>query len=89
MVKDIAGNHFVQFCLINYSVFIYAHFFSNILNILEYQGSLTDYLKGNVLSWTDLCHIAETMACGLAYLHEDVPRCKGEGPKPAIAHRSV
>uniref|UniRef100_A0A8C1QXC0 Serine/threonine-protein kinase receptor n=1 Tax=Cyprinus carpio TaxID=7962 RepID=A0A8C1QXC0_CYPCA len=52
------------------------------------RGSLTDFLKGNVLSWTDLCHIAETMACGLAYLHEDVPRCKGEGPKPAIAHRS-
>ncbi|XP_026057389.1 activin receptor type-2B-like [Carassius auratus] len=51
------------------------------------RGSLTDHLKGNVLSWMDLCHIAETMACGLAYLHEDVPRCKGEGPKPAIAHR--
>uniref|UniRef100_A0A671NST9 Serine/threonine-protein kinase receptor n=1 Tax=Sinocyclocheilus anshuiensis TaxID=1608454 RepID=A0A671NST9_9TELE len=51
------------------------------------RGSLTDYLKGSVLSWTDLCHIAETMACGLAYLHEDMPRCKGEGPKPAIAHR--
>ncbi|XP_059391445.1 activin receptor type-2B-like [Carassius carassius] len=46
------------------------------------RGSLTDHLKGNVLSWTDLCHIAETMACGLAYLHEDVPRSK-----PAIAHR--
>lgn len=51
------------------------------------QGSLTDYLKGNAISWTELCHIAETMACGLAYLHEDVPRYKGEGPKPAIAHR--
>lgn len=51
------------------------------------QGSLTDYLKGNAVSWSDLCHIAETMACGLAYLHEDVPRFKGEGPKPAIAHR--
>ncbi|XP_046879745.1 activin receptor type-2B-like isoform X1 [Hypomesus transpacificus] len=51
------------------------------------RGSLTDYLKGNVLSWPELCHIAETMACGLAYLHEDVPHCKGEGPKPAIAHR--
>uniref|UniRef100_A0A672M071 Serine/threonine-protein kinase receptor n=1 Tax=Sinocyclocheilus grahami TaxID=75366 RepID=A0A672M071_SINGR len=51
------------------------------------RGSLTDYLKGSVLSWSDLCHIAETMACGLAYLHEDVPRSKGEGPKPAIAHR--
>ncbi|XP_065114992.1 activin receptor type-2B [Paramisgurnus dabryanus] len=51
------------------------------------RGSLSDYLKGNVVSWNDLCRIAETMACGLAYLHEDVLRCKGEGPKPAIAHR--
>ncbi|KAF4087877.1 hypothetical protein AMELA_G00076300 [Ameiurus melas] len=51
------------------------------------KGSLTDYLKGSVVSWNELCHIAETMACGLAYLHEDVPRYKGEGPKPAIAHR--
>ncbi|CDQ63307.1 unnamed protein product [Oncorhynchus mykiss] len=51
------------------------------------RGSLTDYLKGNAISWTELCHISETMACGLAYLHEDVPRYKGEGPKPAIAHR--
>lgn len=54
----------------------------------DVQGSLTDHLKGNVLSWNDLCRIAETMACGLAYLHEDVMRFK-EGPKPAIAHRCV
>uniref|UniRef100_A0A4W5PZ67 Serine/threonine-protein kinase receptor n=1 Tax=Hucho hucho TaxID=62062 RepID=A0A4W5PZ67_9TELE len=51
------------------------------------RGSLTDHLKGNAISWIELCHISETMACGLAYLHEDVPRYKGEGPKPAIAHR--
>ncbi|MBN3286288.1 AVR2B protein, partial [Polyodon spathula] len=51
------------------------------------RGSLTDYLKGSAVSWNELCHISETMACGLAYLHEDVPRHKGEGPKPAIAHR--
>ncbi|KAG9356035.1 hypothetical protein JZ751_000879 [Albula glossodonta] len=51
------------------------------------KGSLTDYLKGNTVTWNDLCHVAETMARGLAYLHEDVPRYKGEGPKPAIAHR--
>lgn len=54
----------------------------------DVQGSLTDHLKGNVVSWNDLCRIAETMACGLAYLHEDVLRFK-EGPKPAIAHRCV
>ncbi|XP_056594282.1 activin receptor type-2B [Triplophysa dalaica] len=52
------------------------------------RGSLTDHLKGNVVSWNDLCRIAETMACGLAYLHEDVLRFK-EGPKPAIAHRDI
>ncbi|XP_067341683.1 activin receptor type-2B isoform X2 [Channa argus] len=51
------------------------------------RGSLSDFLKGNVVSWSELCHIAESMACGLSYLHEDVPRQKGEGPKPAIAHR--
>ncbi|XP_034035974.1 activin receptor type-2B-like [Thalassophryne amazonica] len=51
------------------------------------QGSLSDYLKGNVVSWAELCHIAETMACGLAYLHDDIPSYKGEGQKPAIAHR--
>ena len=53
------------------------------------QGSLSDYLKGNILAWSDLCHIAECMARGLAYLHEDIPRFKGEGPKPAIAHRCL
>lgn len=51
------------------------------------QGSLSDFLKGNVISWSELCHISETMACGLAFLHEDIPRYKGEGHKPAIAHR--
>ncbi|XP_068604402.1 activin receptor type-2B-like [Brachionichthys hirsutus] len=51
------------------------------------RGSLSDFLKGNIISWMEVCHIAESMACGLAYLHEDIPRQKGEGPKPAIAHR--
>ncbi|CAK6983546.1 activin receptor type-2B [Scomber scombrus] len=51
------------------------------------RGSLCDFLKGNIISWSELCHIAESMVCGLAYLHEDIPRQKGEGPKPAIAHR--
>uniref|UniRef100_A0A3P9M272 Serine/threonine-protein kinase receptor n=1 Tax=Oryzias latipes TaxID=8090 RepID=A0A3P9M272_ORYLA len=51
------------------------------------RGSLSDFLKGNAISWSEMCHIAETMACGLAYLHEDLPRLKGEGHKPAIAHR--
>ncbi|KAM6900482.1 activin receptor type-2B-like [Xenentodon cancila] len=51
------------------------------------RGSLSDFLKGSVVSWSELCHMAESMACGLAYLHEDIPRHKGEGHKPAIAHR--
>lgn len=55
--------------------------------VVHLQGSLTDFLKGNVVSWSELCHIAESMARGLAYLHEDIPRQKEEGPKPAIAHR--
>ncbi|XP_037344518.2 activin receptor type-2A-like isoform X2 [Pungitius pungitius] len=46
------------------------------------KGSLTDYLKANVLSWSELCLIAQSMSRGLAYLHQDVP-----GHKPAIAHR--
>uniref|UniRef100_A0A8C2PMK9 Serine/threonine-protein kinase receptor n=1 Tax=Cyprinus carpio TaxID=7962 RepID=A0A8C2PMK9_CYPCA len=50
------------------------------------RGSLTDYLKGNPLSWPQLCHISASMSRGLAYLHEDLPY-RAEGPKPAIAHR--
>ncbi|KAE8581265.1 hypothetical protein XENTR_v10024721 [Xenopus tropicalis] len=52
------------------------------------KGSLTDYLKANVVSWNELCHIAETMARGLAYLHEDIPGLK-DGHKPAVAHRDI
>ncbi|KAL4635585.1 activin receptor type-2A [Arapaima gigas] len=52
------------------------------------KGSLTDYLKANVVSWNELCHIAQTMARGLAYLHEDIPGLK-DGHKPSIAHRDI
>ncbi|XP_067116539.1 activin receptor type-2A [Osmerus mordax] len=52
------------------------------------KGSLTDYLKANVVSWNELCHIAQTLARGLAYLHEDIPGLK-DGHKPAIAHRDM
>ncbi|XP_029693061.1 activin receptor type-2A isoform X2 [Takifugu rubripes] len=48
------------------------------------KGCLTDYLKADVLSWSQVCVIAQSMSRGLAYLHEDVP-----GHKPAIAHRDV
>lgn len=50
------------------------------------QGSLTDYLKANTLSWSEMCVIAQSMSRGLAYLHEDIPGHK-DGHKPAIAHR--
>lgn len=52
------------------------------------QGSLSDFLKVNTVSWTELCHIAESMARGLAYLHEDIPHLRGDRHKPAVAHRS-
>ncbi|KAE8278427.1 Activin receptor type-2A [Larimichthys crocea] len=52
------------------------------------KGSLTDYLKANVVSWNELCHIAQTAARGLAYLHEDIPGHK-DGHKPSIAHRDI
>lgn len=56
-------------------------------SLVRLQGSLTDHLKGNTVTWAELCHIAETMSRGLAYLHEDISSFKGEGPKPTIAHR--
>lgn len=56
------------------------------LSLSSPQGSLTDYLKANVVSWNELCHIAQTTARGLAYLHEDIPGHK-DGHKPSIAHR--
>ncbi|XP_073503324.1 activin receptor type-2A isoform X1 [Phyllobates terribilis] len=52
------------------------------------KGSLTDFLKANVVTWNELYNIAETMARGLAYLHEDIPGLK-DGHKPAIAHRDI
>ncbi|KAK2840491.1 hypothetical protein Q5P01_014231 [Channa striata] len=50
------------------------------------KGSLMDYLKASVLSWSELCIIAQSMSRGLAYLHEDIPGNKN-GQKPAVAHR--
>lgn len=51
------------------------------------KGSLCDFLKANVLTWAELCHVAETMARGLMHLHEELPANKADGYKPAIAHR--
>ncbi|TRZ01019.1 hypothetical protein DNTS_016666 [Danionella cerebrum] len=52
------------------------------------KGSLTDFLKAHVLSWNELCVMAQTFVRGLAYLHEDIPNMK-DGHKPAIAHRDI
>ncbi|KAG1656539.1 Activin receptor type-2B [Nymphon striatum] len=51
------------------------------------KGSLYDYLKANLLSWKDLCKIAESMTKGLMHLHEELPASKGENYKPSLAHR--
>ncbi|KAE8277949.1 Activin receptor type-2B [Larimichthys crocea] len=49
------------------------------------RGSLSDFLKGNIVSWSELCHIAESMACGLAYLHEDIPDRRERDPnRPSL-----
>ena len=57
--------------------------------ITEYHenGSLYDYLKGHLVSWSQLTKLAVTMAKGLAFLHEDLAATKLAGHKPAIAHR--
>uniref|UniRef100_A0A3Q3XG63 Serine/threonine-protein kinase receptor n=1 Tax=Mola mola TaxID=94237 RepID=A0A3Q3XG63_MOLML len=52
------------------------------------KGSLTDYLKANTLSWSEMCVIAQSMSRGLAYLHEDIPGHK-DGHKPAIVSLCV
>lgn len=51
------------------------------------RGSLCDFLKANTVTFQQLCKIAETMSRGLMHLHEEVPSAKGEGFKPAVAHR--
>lgn len=51
------------------------------------KGSLCDFLKCNSISWPELLRIAESMACGLTHLHEEIPSSKGENCKPAVAHR--
>ncbi|XP_011303317.1 activin receptor type-2A-like [Fopius arisanus] len=52
-------------------------------------GSLYDYLKTHVITWTQVCRIAESMGRGLMHLHEEIPGDKIHGHKPAIAHRDI
>ncbi|KAL5010258.1 hypothetical protein ScPMuIL_012563 [Solemya velum] len=51
------------------------------------KGSLCDYLKGNVLTWSELCKVSESMSRGLAFVHDEVPSTRSAEGKPAIAHR--
>ena len=57
--------------------------------ILDYHemGSLSDYLKSNVLTLENVCKMAGSVAAGLAYLHSEITSENGE--KPAIAHRDM
>ncbi|XP_033096462.1 activin receptor type-2B-like [Anneissia japonica] len=50
------------------------------------HGSIYDYLKANTLSWSEMCKIAESIAHGLTFLHEDI-LVAGSACKPSIAHR--
>ncbi|XP_035216872.1 activin receptor type-2A-like [Stegodyphus dumicola] len=51
------------------------------------RGSLCDFLKANLVNWGDVLGIADSISKGLMHLHEELPAMKGEGYKPAIAHR--
>lgn len=58
-----------------------------LITAYHHNGSLCDYLKSNTVTWLELCKIAESMACGLMHLHEEIQGSKNDGLKPAIAHR--
>lgn len=57
--------------------------------VLEYHecGSLQDYLKVHSLTKEELCKMADSVACGLAYLHSEMAFL--DDIKPAMAHRDV
>lgn len=58
-----------------------------LISAYQHNGSLCDYLKSHTITYQELCKIAESMACGLAHLHEEIFSTKSEGLKPSIAHR--
>lgn len=58
-----------------------------LISAYQHNGSLCDYLKSHTVTYKELCKIAESMACGLAHLHEEIFSTKNEGLKPSIAHR--
>ncbi|XP_017143445.1 activin receptor type-2B [Drosophila miranda] len=58
-----------------------------LISTYQHNGSLCDYLKSHTITWLELVRIAESMANGLAHLHEEIPASKADGLKPSIAHR--
>lgn len=58
-----------------------------LLTVYQHNGSLCDYLKSHTISWLELIKIAESMACGLAHLHEEILGKSSDDLKPSIAHR--
>uniref|UniRef100_A0A673HQK5 Serine/threonine-protein kinase receptor n=1 Tax=Sinocyclocheilus rhinocerous TaxID=307959 RepID=A0A673HQK5_9TELE len=51
------------------------------------MGNLQDFLAGHILTWTELCSLAGSVARGLAHLHSDTMPCGT--PKVPIAHRDL
>ncbi|TRZ03726.1 hypothetical protein DNTS_009731 [Danionella cerebrum] len=50
-------------------------------------GNLQEFLMGHILTWTELCSLASSVARGLAHLHSDTTPCGT--PKVPIAHRDL
>lgn len=51
------------------------------------MGNLQDFLSGEVLSWTELCAMASSVAQGVAHLHSDTT--PHGVPKVPVAHRDL
>ncbi|KAK2904810.1 hypothetical protein Q8A67_006609 [Cirrhinus molitorella] len=51
------------------------------------MGNLQEFLAGHILTWTELCSLAGSVARGLAHLHSDTTPCGI--PKVPIAHRDL
>ncbi|XP_026127271.1 TGF-beta receptor type-2-like [Carassius auratus] len=51
------------------------------------MGNLQEFLAGHILTWTELCSMAGSVARGLAHLHSDTTPCGT--PKVPIAHRDL
>ncbi|KAI8118432.1 Activin receptor type-2A [Lucilia cuprina] len=49
-----------------------------LISAYQHNGSLCDYLKSHTITYQELCKIAESMACGLAHLHEEILATKTE-----------